>query len=175
MRCGTCATELIPGKAFCHACGAAAAGVCTSCGAALGPEFRFCPDCGTPVAATAGEPTVPAPAADATPAPAANGAAAATHAPTTTPERAQASEHRLEQLRRHMPESLVGRLVATPDGASGERKRVTVLFCDIAGSTEIADGLDPEEYRDILDQYVEICIQAVYASRASSISSPATA
>lgn len=170
MRCASCATELIAGKPFCHACGASAAGACPSCGATLAAEFRFCPDCGTRV----GGPSETAPPA---PIPASNGgAAAAVVAPPAAPSpppaapgsapvsaaRAQASEHRLEQLRRHMPESLAGRLGATPDAASGERKRVTVLFCDIAGSTEIADGLDPEEYREILDQYVELCIESVY-------------
>lgn len=155
VRCASCATELIPGKPFCHACGAPAAGACPSCGATLAPEFRFCPDCGTRVAAVEDAAPTPAapPAPVAPPTPAPSAAIAA---------RAQASEHRIEQLRRHMPESLAGRLVATPDGASGERKRVTVLFCDIAGSVEIADGLDPEEYRDILDQYVELCIRSVY-------------
>jgi len=37
----------------------------------------------------------------------------------------------------------------------GERKLVTVLFCDIVGSTALAEKLDPEEYRDLLDQYFE--------------------
>ncbi|MEW6268912.1 MAG: adenylate/guanylate cyclase domain-containing protein, partial [Thermodesulfobacteriota bacterium] len=60
------------------------------------------------------------------------------------------------------PESLADRLVATPGAASGERKRVTVLFCDIAGSVKIADRLDPEEYRDLLDRYVELCIREIY-------------
>ncbi|HMS06823.1 MAG TPA: zinc-ribbon domain-containing protein, partial [Burkholderiaceae bacterium] len=47
MRCTSCASELIPGKPFCHACGAPVAGTCSSCGATLSAEFRFCPDCGT--------------------------------------------------------------------------------------------------------------------------------
>lgn len=160
VRCGSCGTELIAGKAFCHACGTPVGRTCTGCGAVLGSEFRFCPDCGTPAGTTASAPepeaSVPKGDAHAPPGSTAGVAAAAQSL------RAQASEYRVEQLKRHMPESLAGRLVATPDGASGERKRVTVLFCDIAGSTEIADGLDPEVYREILDQYVEICIQEVY-------------
>lgn len=163
------------------------AGVCTSCGATLGPGFRFCPDCGTRVpapgengapdlaqqsaSASAPAPTTSAAATATTtkPAPQATAHADATNGasaphPTTPRPTAAATDAdaRLERLKRHMPESLAGRLVASPGSASGERKRVTVFFCDIAGSTEIADGLDPEEYRDILDQYVEICIQEVY-------------
>jgi uncharacterized membrane protein YvbJ len=31
---------------------------------------------------------------------------------------------------------------------TGERRRLTVLFCDLVGSTEIASRLDPEEWRE---------------------------
>src|SRR5258708_5538002 len=30
----------------------------------------------------------------------------------------------------------------------GERRHLTVLFCDLVGSTEIAGHLDPEEWRE---------------------------
>ena len=163
MRCSSCASELIPGKPFCHACGAPVPGSCTSCGATLAPEFRFCPDCGTPVAAgdapSRARPGARTPASEprspATTAPQA-AAAAAAQAPATD------AADRLQGVPRHLPASLSGRLVATPGGVSGERKRVTVLFCDLAGSTEMADGLDPEEFREILDQYVEVGMQEVY-------------
>ena len=39
---------------------------------------------------------------------------------------------------------------AAPDG---ERRHLTVLFCDLVGSTEIASHLDPEEWRDIVAAY----------------------
>lgn len=31
---------------------------------------------------------------------------------------------------------------------AGERRHLTVLFCDLVGSTEISARLDPEEWRD---------------------------
>jgi class 3 adenylate cyclase/tetratricopeptide (TPR) repeat protein len=37
--------------------------------------------------------------------------------------------------------------------ASGERRHLTVLFCDLVGSTEIAAQLDPEEWRDVVGGY----------------------
>lgn len=37
--------------------------------------------------------------------------------------------------------------------AGGERRRVTVLFCDLVGSTELAGRLDPEELREIVVAY----------------------
>jgi class 3 adenylate cyclase/tetratricopeptide (TPR) repeat protein len=41
----------------------------------------------------------------------------------------------------------------SPAGSSGERRHLTVLFCDLVGSTEIAAQLDPEEWREIIAAY----------------------
>ncbi len=46
--------------------------------------------------------------------------------------------------------------------ADGERKQVTVLFCDLVGSTAIAERLDPEEYRELIDRYLERVFPEVY-------------
>ncbi len=40
-----------------------------------------------------------------------------------------------------------------PDRGEAERRRLTVLFCDVVGSTELASRLDPEELRDVLTVY----------------------
>src|SRR2546428_6544862 len=41
-----------------------------------------------------------------------------------------------------------------PDVARpGERRQLTVLFCDLVGSTPLAQQLDPEDWRDVLAQY----------------------
>jgi class 3 adenylate cyclase/tetratricopeptide (TPR) repeat protein len=45
--------------------------------------------------------------------------------------------------------------------ADGERKTVTALFADIKGSTELMEGLDPEEARTIVDPALSIMIEAV--------------
>src|SRR5216684_1948826 len=36
------------------------------------------------------------------------------------------------------------------DGLSGERRHLTVLFCDLVNSTQIAAQLDPEDWREIV-------------------------
>jgi class 3 adenylate cyclase/tetratricopeptide (TPR) repeat protein len=38
-------------------------------------------------------------------------------------------------------------------GLGGERRHLTVLFCDLVGSTEIAARLDPEEWREVVASY----------------------
>jgi class 3 adenylate cyclase/tetratricopeptide (TPR) repeat protein len=44
----------------------------------------------------------------------------------------------------------------------GERKTVTALFVDIKGSTELAQNLDPEEVRAIIDPALRMMIEAVH-------------
>src|SRR5947207_7198811 len=39
--------------------------------------------------------------------------------------------------------------------AREERKTVTVLFCDIVGSTELGERLDPETFRQVLGRFFE--------------------
>src|SRR5262249_59566093 len=126
MHCAACGTELLTGKKFCHLCGARAALQCRGCGATIAPDFRFCPDCGLEVDASVHD-TVPPPVDDP-----------------------------MERLSEHMPAALANKILATRGVIEGERKQVTVLFCDLVGSTAIAEQLDPEEYHDLLDRYLEL-------------------
>jgi class 3 adenylate cyclase len=43
----------------------------------------------------------------------------------------------------------------------GERKTVTALFGDMKGSTELMEGMDPEEARAIIDPALKLMIDAV--------------
>ena len=47
------------------------------------------------------------------------------------------------------------------DGLTGERRHLTVLFCDLVGSTEIASHLDPEDWREIVAGYHRAATQAI--------------
>jgi class 3 adenylate cyclase len=54
------------------------------------------------------------------------------------------------------------RAVAEPhDRLTGERRHLTVLFCDLVGSTQIAAQLDPEEWREIVADYHRAAAQAI--------------
>jgi class 3 adenylate cyclase len=145
MPCAQCRTELLPGRKFCHACGAAAASACPSCGLRVEAGWRFCPDCGH-VLGDAPSTTPPA---------------------TVSPDDPQrietlvAPDERLAQLARHIPETLAKRIRAA-GAVAGERKRATVFFCDLVGSTAIAEGLDPEVYRELLDRYLELVFAEIY-------------
>ncbi len=45
--------------------------------------------------------------------------------------------------------------------AAGERRHLTVLFCDLVGSTPLSQQLDAEAYRDIIAQYQQAAADAV--------------
>lgn len=48
-------------------------------------------------------------------------------------------------------------VVASPGMDTAERRDLTVLFCDLVGSTQIADRIDPEALRDLLASYHQSC------------------
>jgi predicted amidophosphoribosyltransferase len=44
---------------------------------------------------------------------------------------------------------------------SGERRHLTVLFCDLVNSTSIAAQLDPEEWREMIGAYHRAAAEAI--------------
>jgi class 3 adenylate cyclase len=44
----------------------------------------------------------------------------------------------------------------------GERRVVTMLFCDVKGSTEAAEQLDPEDWAEIINGAFEHLIKPIY-------------
>jgi class 3 adenylate cyclase len=46
-------------------------------------------------------------------------------------------------------------------GRAGERRHLTVLFCDLVGSTEIAAGLHREDWREIVADYHRAANEAI--------------
>jgi class 3 adenylate cyclase/predicted ATPase len=48
-----------------------------------------------------------------------------------------------------------------PQETAGERRYITVLFCDLVGSTAISAQLDAEDWRDVVGGYIEAASAAV--------------
>ena len=51
--------------------------------------------------------------------------------------------------------------VETKVNTCGERRHLTVMFCDLVGSTGISVGLDAEEWRDLVGAYLDAASAAV--------------
>ena len=45
--------------------------------------------------------------------------------------------------------------------ADAERRQLTILFCDLVGSTELSTRLDPEDMRDVLRAYQDACSRVI--------------
>ncbi len=67
-------------------------------------------------------------------------------------------------LQAHIPQALHAKLqTARREGAMvGDRRIVTMLFCDVKGSTAAASHLDPEEWAEIINGAFEFMIRPVY-------------
>jgi class 3 adenylate cyclase/predicted ATPase len=45
--------------------------------------------------------------------------------------------------------------------ADAERRQVSIMFCDLVGSTALSTELDPEDYRDLIRAYQDTCVRVV--------------
>ena len=60
------------------------------------------------------------------------------------------------------PDHLADKIRAGGSALEGERKQVTVLFADVMGSMELAEGSDPEEWRQVMDRFFAILCDGVH-------------
>jgi class 3 adenylate cyclase len=51
-----------------------------------------------------------------------------------------------------------------PQAASAERRQITVMFCDLVGSTALSVRLDPEDMREIIGAYHRCCAEQITKS-----------
>src|SRR5258706_16476212 len=74
------------------------------------------------------------------------------------------SDFSKNSLQRFIAPDLLTKLNAARANRSmeGERRVVTMLFCDVKGSTAMAETLDPEEWTEIMNQVFERMITPVY-------------
>jgi class 3 adenylate cyclase/predicted ATPase len=58
--------------------------------------------------------------------------------------------------------SSAGNSLTSPRAAVGaERRQLTVMFCDMVGSTALSEQFDPEDLRDMIAAYRETCVRVL--------------
>jgi class 3 adenylate cyclase len=67
-----------------------------------------------------------------------------------------------DQPQSYTPKFLADKILTTRNSIEGERKRVTVLFTDVANYTSISDKLDPEEVHQIMDGCFKILMDEIH-------------
>jgi len=140
MNCLQCATANPDGAKFCFNCGHALSLNCPNCGTNLPAGAKFCFNCGHQM----GAPAVAAPTGVGAPV-----------------AKAPPVESRLQQF---IPKELLAKLdsARAGGGMEGERRVVTMLFCDVKGSTAAASTLDPEEWAEIINGAFDQMIPPIY-------------
>src|SRR5262252_7555587 len=57
------------------------------------------------------------------------------------------------------PQGQLSPQTAPPPDA--ERRQLTVMFCDLVDSTKLSSQLDPEEYREVVRAYQNVCTEVI--------------
>ncbi|WP_143748938.1 ATP-binding protein [Mesorhizobium sophorae] len=52
-------------------------------------------------------------------------------------------------------------LPGSPGKSVAERRYLTILFCDMVGSTEYADRLDPEDFQRLIESFLQTCSSVI--------------
>ena len=60
------------------------------------------------------------------------------------------------------PEHIAEKIRASRQVVEGERKHITVLFADLVGSMDLAETLDPEDWRGLMERYFQILCDGVH-------------
>jgi class 3 adenylate cyclase len=52
-------------------------------------------------------------------------------------------------------------LPTEPRPREAERRQLTVMFCDLVDSTKLSSQLDPEDYREVVREYQQVCSEVI--------------
>ncbi|MFC1816196.1 adenylate/guanylate cyclase domain-containing protein [Thermodesulfobacteriota bacterium] len=133
MKCSKCQTECNGAQKFCGECGEKLGKKCSKCGSYNPPQYKFCGECGQKL-----------------------------RLPLEAPPKDINFDERLSKLQRYLPKGLTEKILTQRDRIEGERKQVTVMFCDMADFTSLTENLGSEDAYKIMDQVYEILIRKVH-------------
>ena len=133
MKCPQCQFGNREGAKFCKECGAKLDLTCFQCGNILPPDSKFCDECGSQL--------IP---------------------PSSCAPKDLSLNEKLTKIQKYLPKGLTDKILSQKDRIEGERKLVTVMFCDMAGYTPLSEQIGPEEVYSIMDEIYEILIHKVH-------------
>jgi hypothetical protein len=133
MQCPKCQFENFDGAKFCVECGNKIEIICPKCSSVNSRNFKFCSECGQKL-------SIPSEAK-----------------PTDF-----SLDEKLTKIQKYLPKGLTEKILSKKDRIEGERKQVTVMFCDMERFTQLSERLGPEEACTIMDRVYEILIHKVH-------------
>jgi class 3 adenylate cyclase/tetratricopeptide (TPR) repeat protein len=82
--------------------------------------------------------------------------------PSESPPIDLSFDEKIDKIQRYLPKGLTEKILSQRDKIEGERKHVTVMFCDMEGFTSLSEKLGPEEAYSVMDKVYEILIHKVH-------------
>jgi class 3 adenylate cyclase/tetratricopeptide (TPR) repeat protein len=82
--------------------------------------------------------------------------------PHVTPPPILPVDEKFAKIQRYLPHGLADKILSERDKIEGERKQVTVMFCDMAGFTPLVERHGAEKAYIIMDEVYEILIHKVH-------------
>ena len=132
MKCPKCQFDNREGAKYCNKCRNKLEVICPECGGSNPLGGNWCDECGHDLAV-----------------------------PSEQPPADLSFEEKLEKIQRSLPGGLTEKILAQRGKIEGERKQVTVMFCDMHGFTPFSEKLDHEKVYSIMDEVFEILIHRV--------------
>jgi len=133
MKCLKCGFENTEGLKFCGDCGTKLEKTCHNCNHLNPPYFKFCGDCGHSLTQ-----------------------------PSLTIPKDLSFDEKIAKLQKYLPSGITEKILSQRDRIEGEKKQVTVLFCDMKGFTPLSRSLGPEAMYAMMDEVYEILIHKVH-------------
>ena len=133
MKCPKCQTENPVDKKFCRKCGLKLSRTCPQCNSEVVPSDQFCGDCGHNISL-----------------------------PSEPARKELSFDEKIEKIQKYLPAGITEKILSQRDKIEGEKRQVTVMFCDMKGFTPLTDKLGPEEVYAMMDQVYEILIHKVH-------------
>ncbi|MBL7175259.1 MAG: AAA family ATPase [Desulfobacteraceae bacterium] len=133
MECPQCGFDIKPYKKFCTKCGTKLTLKCPNCDAETDVSDDFCGECGHDL-----------------------------RKPLEPPPKDLSFDEKIEKIQKYLPKGLTDKILSQRDKIEGERKLVTVMFCDMEGFTPLVEKLGAEEAYSVMDEVYEILIHKVH-------------
>ena len=132
MRCPKCQYENRAVAKYCIECGAKLGVYCSACRHQNPAGSKFCEECGTNIGVSSKKFPI-----------------------------AISFEEKLGKMQRILPKGLTERILAQRDKFEGERRHVTVMFCDMEGFTSLVENLGPEDAYSIMDRIYDLLMHEI--------------
>ena len=89
-------------------------------------------------------------------------AATTSHFPPNPLRKELSFDEKIAKIQKYLPAGITEKILSQRDKIEGEKRQVTVMFCDMKGFTPLSEKLGPETMYAMMDEVYEILIHRVH-------------